>query len=39
METLLHFYAWGKPKERIELDARLSGIAVVVMKQLDDRRQ
>jgi hypothetical protein len=36
METLLHFYAWGKPKERIELDARLSGNTVVVMKQLAD---
>jgi hypothetical protein len=36
METLLHFYAWGKPKERIELDARLSGNTIVVMKQLAD---
>jgi hypothetical protein len=36
METLLQDYAFGKPKEQIELDARLSGNTVVVMQQLAD---
>jgi hypothetical protein len=36
METLLHHYAFGKPKEQMDLDARLSGHTTIVMQQLPD---
>ena len=36
METLLHHYAFGKPKEQLDIDARLTGQTVVVHQQLPD---
>jgi hypothetical protein len=36
METLLHHYAFGKPKEQMDVDARLSGHTTIVMQQLPD---
>jgi hypothetical protein len=36
METLLHHYAFGKPKEQLDLDARFTGNTTIVMQQLPD---
>jgi hypothetical protein len=36
MELLLHHYAFGKPKEQLDVDARLTGHTTIVMQQLPD---
>jgi hypothetical protein len=36
METLIYHYAYGKPTERVELDGRVTGRTVIVMRQLVD---
>jgi hypothetical protein len=33
---LLHHYAFGKPKEQLDVDARLTGNTTIVHRQLPD---